>query len=245
MNVRIILAVVVSIITFSMNAQDGFGSRIDGASFDINKFQNVQTTLRNSSEPENIDGSPFLFENLVLAKVYFRNTEQKPTSIYINYNIYADMMKMSEVKEEQVGSDIKILPRTSNLDIVIQDKTFRYMEFKNNGNMIRTYVEILKELENEAVLVLNRTMEIKQPPGGNRSSYGVTRNPKFDASREFFIIDDNGIAISVANHKRKVYKNMIDSKADMIKEYIKSNNIDFDDDYIGLQKVAVYYSSVK
>jgi hypothetical protein len=193
-------------------------------------YNNSQLTTQELTEPKNIDGDPFLFENYVPAEVTFVGTDKEAIQLSLNYNIYADLMKMEN--SEDKNGEVRILPKASNFDILMNNKRFRYIDFNHNKKHIESYVEILESFESGGFLALHRTKVIQK----------IGR--KFQEKTTFYYIGANGSSIKLENNKQNVTKEMSGKAENMVKNYIKEKNIKFDDDLRALKGVARYYSSV-
>jgi len=118
------------------------------------------------------------------------------------------------------------------------------MSFEADGEVFNNYVEILDVYENGDALVLRRSQEIQQAQSSG-STYSTPKNARLKSNDVFYYIDRDGYAFEMENHKRKVMDEMSGAAEKKVKNYIKENNIRFDDDLRGLKGVAKYYSSIK
>ncbi|BAO54657.1 hypothetical protein [Nonlabens marinus] len=238
-HISIALALVVSCGMSAQLFQEGKTST--GTQLDLQTFQNSELTTMQLTEPGEVDGDPLLFDKYMPAEIIFVGTDQKPINMYLNYNVYANLMKM--LSDEENKDEVRMLPRASNFDILIDNKRFRYIDFKVDGSYIESYVEILDSYENGDLLVLHRTKEI-QKAVSNGSSYALTTNDRYKSDDAFYYIKSDGTAIEMENHKRRITNNLSSKAEDMVKDYIKEKNVKFEDDLKGLKGVARYYNSI-
>jgi hypothetical protein len=238
-NISIALALAVSCGMSAQLFQEG--KTFNGTQIDFQTFQNSELTTMQLTEPGEVDGDPFLFEKYMPAEIIFVGTDQKPINMYLNYNIYGNLMKM--VSSDEDKDQVRMLPRASNFDILIENKRFRYIDFKVDNSYVESYVEILDSYENGDLLILHRTKEI-QKSTSNGSSYSLTTNDRYKSDDVFYYIKSDGTAVEMENSKRKITKNLTSKVEDMVKDYIKDKNIKFEDDLKGLKGVARYYNGI-
>ena len=202
----------------------------------FNKLEKSLTKIE-LTEPNDVKGSPFLFDEFKSAELVFMDMETgkifDSLNLQLNYNVYADFMKIKDDNQDEM----QLLPRGWNYDILMDEKRFRFISFINNGKEITGYVEIVDSFENGSFLALSRSNEIHQPFG--------SWSKKFKSENTFYYIGLDGSSIELKNKATQITKTIPQKNAIKIKNYIENNNIEFDEDLRGLKGVARYYSTVE
>ncbi|WP_194851729.1 hypothetical protein [Nonlabens antarcticus] len=234
----LVTLLLISEIVYAQNFHQG--ASFSGQSIDLQTFQDSDLTTRKYIATNDVDGDPFLFATYVPAKVYSKSNPKQPTLLELNYNIYAGSMNMKSSKIDEV----LLLPKRPDLLIVMEGRTFLFLEFEMRGKK-SSYVEIIASYENGDMLALLRTQEVKQSLSISESSYSSPRNPRIKTEETFIFITNKGIAIEVKNNNKRVSKEFSTSLNNRLQEYIKINSIEFENDLTGLIATTKYYSSIR
>ncbi|SCY30264.1 hypothetical protein SAMN05192588_2144 [Nonlabens sp. Hel1_33_55] len=210
------------------------GSRTNTIWHSGNNLGNSNSTLKEITEPENINGSPFLFQEAIKAQLIFNDPEEDAIELNLNYNAFADFMKIVDDTKAN-NAEIELLPRAWNFDVLMDGKRFRYINFTHNKEEINSYVEILESFENNSFLALRRSKEVSNP-SSSRKSYTDVNN--------FYLINANGIAIKLENDDKRILNDIPQDKKSILSSFISDKNVEFDDTYRGVKGVARYYASL-
>jgi hypothetical protein len=62
-------------------------------------------------------------------------------------------------KNKVEDSEIELLPRAWNFDVLMDGKRFRYINFSDNDNEITSHVEIIDSYNNGSFLALRRSKQ--------------------------------------------------------------------------------------
>jgi hypothetical protein len=194
---------------------------------------NTDFSVKSVTEPMRIKGSPFLFEKAIPSKIIFADSNNVSIDLDLNYNAYADFMKISDVTNS--SNEIELLPRGWNYDIIMDERRFRFISFTHNESEINTHVEIIETFNNESFLAIQWSKTIKEGFGGIKDRYVN--------SKIFYLINMDGNALKLKNDDA-ILDAFPKPDQDKIKVYITENNIRFTEDLRGLKGVARYYSSI-
>ncbi|BAO54659.1 hypothetical protein [Nonlabens marinus] len=192
------------------------------------------TYHENLTEPSNVSGYPFLYDEFKPAQIIFIDNESNPVNLNLNYNMYADFMK---IEGTNLGNQsIQLLPKALNYDILIEGDRFRFVSFSNEGKSVNSYVEIIESYENGSFLALKRSMKIRK--GLNYFK------PEFQKTEHFYYINNDGSSFILENHEKRISNNFPDHVKARVEKYIADKNIRFDENLRGLKGVARYYASL-
>ncbi|BAO54658.1 hypothetical protein [Nonlabens marinus] len=193
---------------------------------------NTDPSLKSVTEPRSVQGSPFLFEEAVPSKIIFTDSDEESIDLELNYNAYADFMKIKD--EATTSSDIELLPRGWNYDILMGERRFRFINFTHNKSEVNTHVEIVETFDDGSFLAIQWSKVIQEIfPGKDR----------YVSSQRYYLINTDGRALQLKNDNT-IIDALPKADQDKIKEYITNNNIRFTKDLRGLKGVAKYYVSL-
>jgi hypothetical protein len=143
------------------------------------------------------------------------------------------------------GEDSAPLKRDPNISVSFDGRTFKHLEYSVEGKSRSTYVEVLEELSNDYILgvVHTKTTDFREIAGN--SSYASRPPVLVKTDYEFVLIDANGDTKRLKNKEESLISSFDNRYQDKIRDYIKSNNIRFENDYRGLIAVARHYATIK
>lgn len=203
--------------------------------------QGGQFVVNSLGIPSNVEGSVYFEDGYHLATVSMIDSEQPAVGAYVTYDVYNNMMMMSE---DVSGKDAFVLSQARNILITFKNHTFKFIDYKLNGEELSNYVQILSNPDENNLLVIVRTKSIFEDTTPV-SSYSTPKPPRLKMNTQYLIIDKNGEATQIENNKKGFYKNLESQNQEMMKDFIKQNKVKFDEDLKGLIETANYYFSLK
>ncbi len=203
-------------------------------------FSNIML-LKNSNELADVKGDPY-YNNEAYEGLIIKENGEKYSS-YLKYNIFYDRM---EFANNSAMKNAKQLPKDESLLIQLNTDIFKYMKINTEEGQVDGYFRVLAmKGKNEPAVIKKTTQRIREPRSSSRNSYGTKKETKRLISTSNIYYLDGEKAIEIENHKRKILDSFPKMYRDRLKDYIKSNNISFSDDYRGLQEVVKEYYRLK
>ncbi len=202
--------------------------------------QGAQFITNSMGLPSNVEGSVYFEDGYQLATVSVLNSDQPQTGAYVTYDLYNNVMMMSESAD---GKDAFALSQARNIQVAFKNNTFIFMDLKLDGNELSTYVDILAKNTNGHLLGVTRTKSIFED-NTPVSSYSTPKPPRLKMNTKYLIVEKNGNAIQVENNKKGFYKNIESKYHDQIKDFIKTNKVKFDEDLSGMSETFKYYTTL-
>ncbi len=192
--------------------------------------------------PDNvISGSYYFSETFEQGTISYLNDNSKVASGFFVYDILDDRIVMSPFKD---GSNAFYIVPDKNIVVDFSGRSFQYKEYQLEGENKKSFVEIVSNLEGEFMLGVVHTAKIENRSLAGNSSYAPRPALLANKSIQFILIDSNGVAVELENNKEPLLASVSKKHRPLLKEYIESNNIRFEDDYKGLIAVARHYASL-
>lgn len=223
---NVLLVVVVCFSCISVRAQIANYNYLGGAPLMTSKYDGVE-------------GTPYFGGGLWVIGTAINSKGHRYENVPLRYNAYEDVL---EVKQE---GDVLIVERSdiSSFEYFLSDETGRkgYYQFKT-GTMLnidneKGYFRILFNSEHLKILEKVKIIQVKVTP----AAYGQSDITKFVEKSESFIYTKNGLEKSKINQKALL--EAFPSKRDLIKNFIKSNDINLSD-IAELQKTCDYIITI-
>ncbi|WP_194851726.1 hypothetical protein [Nonlabens antarcticus] len=222
---KLLLAVLLLIVQFSFAQEDGG-----------EKLPDVGGYYVNLKSGDKLEGNPYLNDTLTYGIVY-RNGDPF-ANYYMRYNVLNDQIEFSSTSD---GVELEAMPNDLSMAYEFNGSRFQYFDFSNKINGI---FEVLNIFTDSDFLIKKHMKSIYKPDKQDVNSYYSGRDPKISTKAKFYYVED-GKAIEVENNKNKVTKNLDNSNKNELKKFIKENDLNFDEDGMGLAKLLKYYSSIK
>ena len=211
------------IIIFQITAQDI--ERVNGI---ISYLDFNSKTISDYSE---IKGSPYLTDDFVMSKVFFKN--DSIMKIALRYNIYDKSMELKLNNSAYSISNPHVIKK-----IEMNDNIFIYYYNKNDINY-NSYYELLVSGKNYLIAKKDIVFRDANPP-----KYGILEpEPKKFINRKdiYYVVKDSSLPIIIKNNKSM--KEIFSDKKEQIEKFIKKEKISYKkrNDLIQLVK---YYNSL-
>jgi hypothetical protein len=191
-------------------------------------------TINRSINYENIQGSPYLDEELIQGYVKFSLGDSNV--YFLRYNIYADEMEYLD------GSSLKIISNPSELDHVHVNKhSFYYTTYKFRNSFKEGYLE--KLVDGTVELYLKYDVDFKKYEEA-KSSYHEAKPERFETGQPtWYASVENGPIKNFEVNKSGLESIFQDDYAE-VQKYIKSNKLKLrkEEDVI---KLFEHYNSSK
>jgi hypothetical protein len=226
----IFMLVLAPFIAKSQIATQGFSS--NGSQLELNLYQNSSVTI--GEDTRAYKGSPFVNEDLVEGVITTGEGNQQV--FYMRYNVLDERIEFSKNNDL---TTLKALPKTKDLVILLDGKTYQYL---NVGNLPSSYYEIIKAFDKDTLLLVKHSKRIQEVQ--NKSSYNSSQKSKLVSSDEIYFLS-NEKAVEIDNHKRRSLNAFPESSQSELKDYIKEKKIRFSDDYKGLEAIISKYLAMK
>jgi hypothetical protein len=233
-----ILSIVILIIPFLGFAQTWFSpGLVSGESALIISQRGVVVDT-----PVNlVSGSFYLSETFEPGRVRHLNDSAKVASGFFVYDIMNDGIIMSPFKD---GSDAFYIVADKNLVVNFSGRSFQYREYEVEGENKKSFVEIVGNLDSEFTLGVVHSAKLENRSVAGNSSYAPRPALLVNKFIQFMLIDGNGVAVKLENNKEALLASISNKNRSMVKKYIESNNIRFEDDFKGLIATSKYYASL-
>ncbi|AUC78552.1 hypothetical protein CW736_03685 [Nonlabens sp. MB-3u-79] len=199
-----------------------------GVRIDMNLYQNTTATINQSNLT--YSGNPFIEEDLKEGIVTIG--EDNKQVFFMRYNVLNERIEFSKTNDV---ATLKALPKIEDLVILLEGKTYQYIE---SGNLPAGYYEIVKAFDADTFLLVEHDkniMEVEQ-----KSSYNSGQKSKIRSSETIFFFDNKN-AIEIDNHKKRSVNAFPESTQSELKSFIQDNKIKFNDDYKGLIAIIDKY----
>lgn len=219
----ILLTVLISITTFAQSSEMGQLNNTRKTSGGY--FFRVDASEKISNE--DIDGSPFLYENFTYGKI-IDLSQDKTIEALMRYDVYQDRFEIMVADDSE---NIKVLKRSNNYEYVLNREKFVLIQSEEAINEIHYnvgngYVVELTSPENsEAALYKRYSKKLIQGKKA-KTTYQQDTPPKIENDVRY-IIKFGDEFVRVEDHKRKILDAFPKDKQKDIKDYIKSKKFKF------------------
>ena len=204
-------------------------------SFRDNVAQNGVWITKNSSNHNNLKGSPYLFESWSSPNASLHMANNKTYGISsINYNIDLERFE-AKFSEDSI---LAINPRNIK-KIVVNNRTFkRYFDAENQRN---TYFE--EELVTSTLTLLKKYETSITEGIFNPLTQQKTSDDKLIIRERYFYTMDNETLIPLKLKKSAILKSLDSNKIDALTEYAKDNDLSFRD-INDVKKILIRYNTL-
>lgn len=236
----IYLFVLLTFISTNINAQSKGAQKLSDNlnlySPSLINFYNSVATNQSMEDPDatNIEGSPYLDDTF--AKGYLITTDSILYSdVYLRYNNYKDVMEFrKDDKAYEISSQFPILTISFN------EKIFERKLFQSNEQVKLGYFELLSEGRTKLYIKRDIILKEAKPAAGYQSA----KQPVFKEISPLFFLQKNNEKILHAFKNKKELSELLSDKKDEIKNFIKLNKTNLDNER-DLSKLINYYNSIK
>ncbi len=230
--------------SFSVFAQD---SRFPGilapdapqsASRQLLLLSELQRKVEEDFSPEDVEGSPYLYDNFVLGEVSINN---KSEGLYpLRLNVYNDIF---EIKTDE--STIKELRQLHYVEINLQNQLYRLITYLNDDKVIsRGYFEVLEEGKN--VILLKKNNKIFESGVKAKTSFHIDKKPQIKNEVSYYLNFKNNSNVPIKLNKlssKEVLKAFPKDRIQILKLYIKREKLNLKE--VGeLLQVIRYYNTL-
>jgi len=173
----------------------------------------------NPNSVDNIEGSPYANENFVFGSLYV-DAKLHKKNVLLRYNIFAEEIEISTgVKSKE--STYNALLKNPSFYARIGTTTYIFAPY-NDSNKDGGYFEFITsgnhfDLYEKAKILFVKATEPRP--------YASAAPAKFLRSTDYYLVSKKGKFFKVPNKHSKVIKEW-DSDSDVLKAYLKTNNID-------------------
>lgn len=190
------------------------------------------TFYRNNSDKKaSIVGSEYIIEDYKPAMV---NNGTQPFEI--RFNAHTNVMEYKKNSE-----DLILIKKDNTLIEFNNGKTYELISIKDKKNTENeTYLALIKKTENVSIYKFEKIIFIEARPAANTYDTGAPAEYKRSSDTFYIKIGD---VVSELPTKQKEYIKLFPGKEAQIKEYFKSNKINFKDD-ADLIKFATFLNSI-
>ncbi|GAL73688.1 hypothetical protein JCM19275_2535 [Nonlabens ulvanivorans] len=180
-----------------------------------------------------IKGTRYLNDEYVMGSLEIDGQSQ---GFFLKYDIYSDSFLFSTSK---TTVDDKYLTRNPELVIKLNGKTFQYFDF---GNEYDGYYEIVGDIDSDKKLLIKHGKTLIEPQQAYNTGYAKADKPKLITTTAYFILNKENHLTEVENHKKRILRSISDKKNEkLVKLFIKTEDLDFNEDGKSLLKVLSYY----
>lgn len=201
-------------------------------------FLELGKKLDDNFSLEDVEGSPYLYDNFVLGEVSINN---KVEGMYpLRLNVYNDIF---EIKTDE--SSIKEMRQLHYVEVNLQNQLYRLVSYLKNDKVIsKGYFEVLEEGKN--VILLKKNEKIFVPGAKAKTGFYKDKKPqiKNDASYYLSFKINSNVPVKIEKlSSKEVLKAFPEDRYQILKSYIKDEKLnlkDIDD----LKKVVRYYNNL-
>ncbi|MGB3590170.1 MAG: hypothetical protein WBA16_00660 [Nonlabens sp.] len=207
-------------------------------SLDFNLYQNQGASI-NDESALGYSGTAFLNKELTQARLIVNGGNTQV--FFMRYNILEDRMEFSPKKNI---SNLKAMPKSSDIVINLQGKRFQFLNASLKNNNRSGYYEIIHAYDENTLLVIKHKKSILEREGSQSSMYSMKTRSTLKDSKELFLFEDNNLT-ELSNNKKRLLKILPKEYKKALSTFIKDNKIKFNDDYRGLTATIKQYLALK
>jgi len=184
---------------------------------------------------EDVEGSPYLYDNFVLGEVSINN---KVDGMYpLRLNVYNDIF---EIKIDE--TTIKEIRQLHYVEINLQNQLYRLVSYLNDDKVIsRGYFEVLEEGRN--VILLKKNEKIFEPGVKAKTSFHIDKKPQIKDAVSYYLSfkSNSNVPIKITKlSSKEVLKAFPEDKIPVLKSYIKDEKLNLKDAEELIQIVRYY-----
>lgn len=204
-----------------------------------NQFNKVESKKIGLEQLKKIDGSPYANNQFIPSKLY-KGDSLIATHVPMRYNIFSDQIELKDPKAETPTPKAALL-RNTDLTVQIYDNKYRYSEdFVSEKGVPGSYFEVVWE---DGEYSLYKKMEVTyHPPFKAKTSFDNDRPAEFIQNEIYYLVKNKGEFTELPSRKSALYKVLGDKKKE-VKNYIKKNDLDIDQEK-DLARLVAYYNSL-
>ncbi|MEP0675263.1 MAG: hypothetical protein ABJC32_07035, partial [Nonlabens ulvanivorans] len=110
------------------------------------------------------------------------------------------------------------------------------------GNEHDGYYEIVGDIDSDKKLLIKHGKTLIEPQQAYNTGYAKADKPKLITTTAYFILNKENHLTEVENHKKRILRSISDKKNEkLVKSFIKTEDLDFNEDGKSLLKVLSYY----
>ena len=196
---------------------------------EVNNYVEIRDQLKVLGEEstgfKNMDGSPYLEEEFVPGVIIEEGKKNQPA--FFRYNVRKDQV---EIKVDEDGDDIFVLPRTNNFSFKLNDYTYVVDNLKTKENKI--LMGYIQEFYKGDKLVLIGKPSINiSAPRAPETSYDKGRPAKQTTINHYYF-GFAGEPLEEIKLKEKTFRKIFEE--DFMESYFKENKVKEIDDFIDM-----------
>lgn len=181
--------------------------------------------------------NPYLdkdFQNAVVI-----NNHKETQRISLRYDMLRDAFEVEVLNGQNQTLDFQ-----EDWDIMLHDKVYQYHKLPNNKDL-EGYFEVVHTFEDGSKLVKKHLKEFCEfgTPLYRELKHKVHKLNDFIYHSRIYLLENNNLI--ELNNDKLVYKMLDKTYSKDLKNFITSNEVDFDKDYFGLVHVMAYYQKLK
>lgn len=207
--------------------------------FRVDEFIKRQDKFINYEDTENYTGTPYNHPSFLNGNIY-KNNELLATNVAIRYNAVADEI---EVKESLTSSDddAKVLTKSPEIFVKIMDDLYIFAPYQG-GIEGGGYFHVM--YEGTSVDLYKKLAKDFRPE--KKATSSITRDipAKFSDDITYYLADKNGKFFEMPSSRNKKIKVFGKEKNEM-KDYVKENRLDLNDEKDLLRAVRYYDSNMQ
>jgi len=186
------------------------------------------------AEFNTIKDEAYLNANFLVGNIY-QDDKLLKNNVPMRYNAYADEIEIkNHVAEENYGALIK----DPSIYVKINQDIYVFIPYEDS-NEKGGYFNILAD--GKAYDLYKKTTAVFLKPEKAQTSYQRDTPPSFDKTAKYYLVKE-GTFYELPSSNAKLL-NMMDSKKNEVKAYIKENNLDLEKE-IELVKAITYFDSL-
>ena len=232
-SILITLALLICVSTASI-AQQFDGKVFTSDLFRVDEFIKRQDKNVDYTNTNEYQGTPYNHPSFLNGNIY-KNDELLATNVAIRYNAVADELEIKESLTKP-DSEAKLLTKSPDIFVKIMKDIYIFAPYKG-GIEGGGYFQVLFEGEKvDLYKKLKKNFKPKQ-----KASSSITRDvpAKFSDDITYYLADKNGKFFEMPSSRNKKIK-VFGKSAKEIKEYVKDNGLDLNDEKDLLRAVKYY-----
>ena len=222
MKIRTLTALALLVTSLNLSAQ--FNSSA------LNSGDRQVSLIKNSNKAA--EGSMYLNEQFLPSKI-----SGQQITYMLRYDAYHDYFEMT-------GSDgaAKRLPANPGEQITTANKTYTLVDYKTSKNEnIKGYLSLI--YTGSKAKIYRRERVIFQAASESNNSYVQGKPAAYKRAEDEFYISVDGQPAQFLQPSRKGISKLFPDKAKQIQEFMKTNNVDLDNDE-GLKKLGAFLDTI-
>lgn len=228
--------IVAMLVCGSMFAQEYANRQFTSGLFQVDEFIKRENKDINFKDTDSYTGTPYNHPSYLPGNVYKEN-EIWFSDVALRYNAVADEV---EIKQSLTTSDdeAKVLTKSPDVFVKIADVIYVFVPFKG-GIEGGGYFEVV--YEGTKVSLFKKLQKDFRPEKKATTSITVDIPAKFSDEITYFLADRSGKFYEMPKSKNKKLK-VFGKYKDDVKDFVKDNNIDLNEER-GLMRAVKFYDS--